>query len=269
MGGQPGDLAFSTDHRGRPVTPPVDSPPGRPAAADEPSVTTARGAPAEPRILIVEDEASIAEVLQYNLEQHAFDVRICDRGDDALERIRAAPPDLVILDLMLPGLDGLDLLREVRRRQATADLPVLVLTAKGEEVDRIVGLELGADDYLPKPFSPREMVLRVKAILRRSESAGLPALEAGSIVLDGAGHQLSVDGEEVRLTATEFRLLKVLMQRAGRVQTREMLLTDVWGYSEHVDSRTVDTHIRRLRRKLGAEADRIETVIGFGYRFRG
>ena len=233
---------------------------------------SAEGAATRSRILIVEDETSIAEVLQYNLEQQGFRIEICDRGDDALERIRAKPPDLMILDLMLPGLDGLDLLREVRRQQNTAGLPVLVLTAKGEEVDRIVGLELGADDYIPKPFSPRELVLRVKAILRRSDTSNRQAsevLQAGTIVLDGESHRLSVDGEEIRLTATEFRLLKVLMQRAGRVQTREMLLTDVWGYSENVDSRTVDTHIRRLRRKLGNEADRIETVIGFGYRFRG
>ena len=249
-----------------------DRSPQEPASSNLRDAGVAESTGTRSRILIVEDETSIAEVLQYNLEQQGFRIEIFDRGDDALERIRAKPPDLVILDLMLPGLDGLDLLREVRRQQSTAGLPVLVLTAKGEEVDRIVGLELGADDYIPKPFSPRELVLRVKAILRRSDTSNRQAsevLRAGAIVLDGKSHRLSVDGEEIRLTATEFRLLKVLMQRAGRVQTREMLLTDVWGYSENVDSRTVDTHIRRLRRKLGDEADRIETVIGFGYRFRG
>ena len=224
-----------------------------------------------PKILIVEDEPSIAEVLQYNLEQQGLGVEIIDRGDQALEAIRAQPPALVILDLMLPGLDGLDVLREVRRHDETSKVPVLILTAKGEEVDRIVGLELGADDYIPKPFSPRELVLRVKAILRRAATPAAVAdeqLRSGTIHLDVGSHRLSVAGEEVRLTATEFRLLRVLMQRAGLVQKRETLLTDVWGYSESVDSRTVDTHIRRLRRKLDAEADRIETVIGFGYRFR-
>lgn len=224
------------------------------------------------RILIVEDEASIAEIVQYNLEKQSFDVEVVDRGDHALERIRAATPDLVILDLMLPGLDGLDVLREIRRQDRTAALPVLVLTAKGEEVDRVVGLELGADDYIPKPFSPRELVLRVKAILRRTGSAPSSetvALRTGTVVLDVGGHRLTIDGVETHLTATEFRLLEVLMSRQGRVQTREILLTEVWGYSENVDSRTVDTHVRRLRRKLDAEADRIETVVGFGYRFRG
>ena len=239
-----------------------------------PAGSASQSVDAEPtgsRILIVEDEASIAEVLEYNLSQQGFSVDIVDRGDDALGAIRDQPPDLVILDLMLPGLDGLDLLREVRRLPKTAGLPVLVLTAKGEEIDRIVGLELGADDYIPKPFSPREVVLRVKAILRRSEPASAEPseiLRGGAITLDVDRHQLTVGETEVRLTATEFHLLKVLMQRSGRVQTRETLLTDVWGYSENVDSRTVDTHIRRLRRKLEQEAERIETVIGFGYRFR-
>jgi len=147
----------------------------------------------------------------------------------------------------------------------------VMLTARGEEVDRIVGLELGADDYIPKPFSPREVVLRIKAVLRRrdGEAAGGERLDTGGIRLDLGAHRAEVRGREIQLTATEFRLLKVLIERQGRVQTRSRLLTDVWGYAEDVDSRTVDTHVRRLRRKLGAEADRIETVIGVGYRLRG
>jgi two-component system phosphate regulon response regulator PhoB len=192
-------------------------------------------------ILVVEDEAAIAEVLEYNLEKEGFDVAVEYRGDTALNAIRSNPPDLVVLDLMLPGLDGLELTRVLKRDPKTAAIPLVMLTAKGEELDRIVGLELGADDYIPKPFSPREVVLRIKAVLRRAESTS---------------------------EGTEFRLLKILMERSNRVQTRDTLLADVWGYGEDVDSRTVDTHIRRLRRKLGPEADRIETVIGVGYRLR-
>jgi two-component system phosphate regulon response regulator PhoB len=223
------------------------------------------------RILLVEDEPDIAEVMQYNLERAGFAVDVEGRGDTALEAIRKRAPDLVVLDLMLPGLDGLELARLLKRDPATARLPLVMLTAKGEELDRIVGLELGADDYIPKPFSPREVVLRIKAVLRRHQGeAGEPdRLEIGRIRLDTAAHRAQVRGNEIPLTATEFRLLRVLMERQGRVQTRSRLLTDVWGYAEDVDSRTVDTHVRRLRRKLGPESDRIETVIGVGYRLRG
>jgi two-component system, OmpR family, phosphate regulon response regulator PhoB len=225
---------------------------------------------ARERILIVEDEPDIAEVLQYNLEKEGFAVEIARRGDSGLDAVRRAPPDLLVLDLMLPGIDGLELTRLLKRDTGTAQLPIVMLTARGEEVDRIVGLELGADDYISKPFSPREVVLRVKAVLRRfqHEESADEQLELGGIRLDIAGHQLRVRGREIPLTATEFRLLRLLLERAGRVQTRGQLLSDVWGYAEDIDSRTVDTHIRRLRRKLGAEADRIETVIGVGYRLR-
>ena len=225
---------------------------------------------ARERILLVEDEPDIAEVLQYNLEKEGFEVEVARRGDTGLEAIRREPPDLLVLDLMLPGIDGLELTRLLKRDGATSRLPIVMLTAKSEEVDRIVGLELGADDYIPKPFSPREVVLRVKAVLRRRqpEEETNELLEVGGIELDISGHQLRVRGKEIPLTATEFRLLRLLMERGGRVQTRGHLLTDVWGYAEDIDSRTVDTHIRRLRRKLGSEADRIETVIGVGYRLR-
>jgi two-component system phosphate regulon response regulator PhoB len=234
------------------------------------------------RILLIEDEPDIAEVLQYNLEKEGFAVETARRGDSGLEAIRRDAPDLVLLDLMLPGLDGLELTRLLKRDGGTSRVPIVMLTARGEEVDRIVGLELGADDYISKPFSPREVVLRVKAVLRRhlpepADDREPDLLEVGNIggsggsagiQLDIAGHQLRVRGEEIPLTATEFRLLRLLIERAGRVQTRGQLLTDVWGYAEDIDSRTVDTHIRRLRRKLGPEADRIETVIGVGYRLR-
>jgi two-component system phosphate regulon response regulator PhoB len=224
------------------------------------------------RICIVEDETAIAEVLQYNLEKEGFQIEVRDRGDEALAAIRAELPDLVVVDLMLPGMDGLELTRALKGDPSTARVPIVMLTARSEEIDRIVGLELGADDYIGKPFSPREVVLRVKAVLRRARparpEAADDALTVGAIRLDVPGHRLVVDGGEVALTATEFRLLKALMERRGRVQTRSRLLTDVWGYAEDIDSRTVDTHIRRLRRKLGGEADRIETVIGVGYRLR-
>jgi len=222
------------------------------------------------RVLVVEDEPDIAEVLEYNLASEGFEVATANRGDTALETIRRDPPDLLILDLMLPGLDGLELTRALKREPPTSKVPILMLTAKGGEVDRIVGFELGADDYIAKPFSPREVVLRVKAVLRRlrREPAEGDLLTLGDLQLDVAGHRLRVAGQEVPLTATEFRLLRVLIERVGRVQSRSQLLSDVWGYVEDIDSRTVDTHIRRLRRKLGPEAERVETVIGVGYRLR-
>jgi DNA-binding response OmpR family regulator len=225
-----------------------------------------------PRILIVEDEPDIAEVLEYNLTREGFRVEVEGRGDQALDTIRKHPPDLVILDLMLPGLGGIELTKILQRDRMLSRVPILMLTAKSEEVDRIVGLELGADDYVTKPFSPREVVLRAKAVLRRREAENAPgsaALEVGRLRLDGEAHRLEIGGKDVALTATEFRLLQLLLERRGRVQTRARLLADAWGYAEDVDSRTVDTHIRRLRRKLGAEADRIETVIGVGYRLKG
>jgi len=222
------------------------------------------------RILVIEDEPDIAEVLQYNLEKEGFDVETARRGDTGFDAVRRDNPDLILLDLMLPGIDGLELTRMLKRDPVTSRLPIVMLTARGEEVDRIVGLELGADDYISKPFSPREVVLRVKAVLRRfqQEESAAERIDLGGIELDISGHQLRVRGKEVPLTATEFRLLRLLLERCGRVQTRGQLLSDVWGYAEDIDSRTVDTHIRRLRRKLGPEAERIETVIGVGYRLR-
>ena len=221
-------------------------------------------------IAVVEDEIAIAEVLEYNLSREGFAVRVYGRGDEAWEALRRQPPDLVILDLMLPGVDGLELARRLRREEATAGVPILMLTARGEEVDRIVGLELGADDYLAKPFHSREVMLRVKAILRRQRGDDEPTawLVAGAIRLDPQGHRAELDGDDLQLTATEFRLLESLLRAPERVKTRDALLAEVWNYSPDVDTRTVDTHIRRLRRKLGDAAHHVETVIGVGYRLR-
>ena len=251
------------------VPPPEGFSTGFSAVGVEDSVLASRHMARE-RILLIEDEPDIAEVLQYNLEKEGFAVELAHRGDSGLEALRRQAPDLLLLDLMLPGVDGLELTRLLKRDPNTSKLPIVMLTARGEEVDRIVGLELGADDYISKPFSPREVVLRVKAVLRRlqHEEAASDRLEVGGVQLDVSGHQLRVRGRETPLTATEFRLLRLLMERGGRVQTRGQLLSDVWGYADDIDSRTVDTHIRRLRRKLGPEADRIETVIGVGYRLR-
>lgn len=224
----------------------------------------------EGRIAVVEDETAIAEVLEYNLAREGFEIRVHTRGDEAWEALRQDPPDLVLLDLMLPGLDGLEIARRLRREEATSAVPIVMLTAKSEDVDRVVGLELGADDYIAKPFNPREMVLRVKAVLRRArgEEKSGGWLTAGAVRLDPEGHRAVLADEELPLTATEFRLLEALMRAPDRVKTRDALLSEVWNYSPDVDTRTVDTHIRRLRKKLGDEAERIETVIGVGYRLR-
>lgn len=224
------------------------------------------------RIALVEDESDIADVLRFNLQREGFEVECYGRGDTALAAIQKRPPELVVLDLMLPGVDGLEISRMLKRNEATAELPIVMLTARGEETDRIVGLELGADDYIVKPFNPREVVLRIKAVLRRRAqskrgAADETVLVAGGIRLFREGHRVELNGEELRLTATEFRLLEFLMSRPERVQSRDSLLTEVWGYAGGVDSRTVDTHVRRLRKKLGPEAERVETVIGVGYRF--
>jgi two-component system phosphate regulon response regulator PhoB len=222
-----------------------------------------------PRIVVVEDEPDIAEVVRYNLAREGFQVEVHPRGDGALAAVRKRIPDLIVLDLMLPGMDGLELTRALKGDAATARIPLVMLTARSEELDRVVGLELGADDYVTKPFSPRELTLRIKAVLRRGDSSATPTLlEAGAISLDVAAHEAHLAGEPLTLTATEFRLLQLLLERRGRVQTRSQLLSEVWGYAENVDSRTVDTHVRRLRRKLGAEAERVETVVGVGYRLR-
>lgn len=222
------------------------------------------------RILVVEDHADTRNLLEYQLASAGFEVRAAPDGYAGLDQAFSFKPDLVLLDVMLPGLDGLEVLRRLRAAQATAGTPVILLTAKGEELDRVVGLELGADDYVVKPFSPRELVLRIKAVLRRlREAQALPkSFHAEGLVVDFEAHSVSVDGQAVELTATEFKLLGELVSGRGRVRTREHLLDTVWETHFEGYSRTVDTHVRRLRQKLGRVAERIETVRGVGYRFR-
>ena len=224
----------------------------------------------EKTVLVVEDEQDIVNLIEYNLEQAGFAVQSTGDGSMALEMIHKNPPDLVLLDLMLPGFDGKEVCRRIRQGESTRNLPVIMLTAKAEEVDRVVGFELGADDYLTKPFSPRELILRIKAVLKRTQVVPEPTttLHYSGLVIDPDRHRVEVDGEEVVLTATEFKLLHHLASRRGRVQTRDILLDQVWGYPYEGYARTVDTHVRRLRKKLGSMQDRIETIRGVGYRFR-
>lgn len=222
------------------------------------------------RILIVEDENDVVDLLTLNLRK-AGGFLISKAGDGAtgLTKARAEKPDLIILDLMLPKIPGLEVCKILKSEAATRHIPILMLTARAEEIDRVVGLECGADDYVTKPFSPREIILRIKAILRRgaSEEAG-DRLSAGPITIDPARHEVLVNGKRVELTSLEFKLLRTLMQRRGRVQERDRLLNEVWGYESVIDTRTVDTHVRRLREKLGKAGEVVETVRGFGYRVR-
>ena len=220
-------------------------------------------------ILIVDDEPDVVELLVFNLQKAGFKTLTARDGQAALQIARDELPALVELDLMLPGVDGTDVCRQLKTDSKMAAIPVIMLTAKAEEVDRIVGLELGADDYVTKPFSPRELTLRIKTILRRTAGASAPSevLKHNDLVVDLAKHAATLKGKSIELTATEFKLLTMLLERRGRVQTRDALLTDVWGYEGDVDTRTVDTHVRRLREKLGKAADWIETVRGVGYRF--
>ncbi|ABK18569.1 response regulator [Syntrophobacter fumaroxidans] len=223
------------------------------------------------RILIVEDDSDILHLLAYNIEAAGFDVVKAMDGNTALEMVRRHPPDLVVLDLMIPGIDGFEVCKELKRGAETRGIPVIMLTARGEEVDRIVGLELGADDYVVKPFSPRELILRIRAILRRSATDATEERiwRSEGLSVDFEGHKLTVDGAETPLTATEFKLLAEFVRTPGKVLTRDQLLDRVWAYQFEGYARTVDTHVRRLRRKLGPHADRVETVRGVGYRFRG
>lgn len=220
-------------------------------------------------ILIVDDEPDVVDLLVFNLQKAGYKTSTAREGRTALQKIRDELPALVVLDLMLPGIEGTDICRQLRADPKTAHIPVIMLTAKAEEVDRIVGLELGADDYITKPFSPRELTLRVKTILRRAAGTSMPSetLKHGDLLVDRAKHDVTFKGKSLDLTATEFKLLATLLERRGRVQTRDMLLQDVWGYEGDVDTRTVDTHVRRLREKLGKAGDWIETVRGVGYRF--
>jgi two-component system phosphate regulon response regulator PhoB len=222
-----------------------------------------------PKILVVEDEPEAVELVEFNLKQAGFVVISATDGAAALKKARSESPALVILDLMLPEMDGLDVCKSLRRDVATAKIPIIMLTAKAAELDRVLGLELGADDYITKPFSTRELILRVKKLLNRADNGESAAdkLQIGDLVIDKPRHRVTWRGKTVDLTATEFKLLELLAHRRGRVQSREQLLRDVWEYNNLIDTRTVDTHMRRLREKLGAGGKFLDTVRGVGYRF--
>ncbi|MDX2012130.1 MAG: response regulator [Myxococcaceae bacterium] len=218
-------------------------------------------------ILIVDDEADLASLVEFNLKQAGLDTAVALTGEQALQLANRHKPDLVLLDLMLPDISGRDVCRKLRANPQTRDVPIVMLTARGEEADRVQGFEVGADDYVTKPFSPRELVLRVKAILRRAGNGhSQEKVALGPLELDLGAHRAYVGGDEVELTALEFKLLHHLMSRPGRVQTREQLLSDVWGITSALETRTVDTHVMRLREKLGEARDFVETVRGVGYR---
>jgi two-component system phosphate regulon response regulator PhoB len=223
----------------------------------------------KPRILVVDDEPETIELVEFNLRQAGFDVSSAADGEEALKKARTQLPSLIVLDLMLPEVDGLEVCKMLRRDPATAAIPIIMLTAKAAELDRVLGLELGADDYVTKPFSPRELVLRIKKLLDRgrAKTDEPETMKFGDLLIDIPRHLVTVRGKGIEVTATEFKLLTVLAQRASRVQSRDALLRDVWEYNSLVDTRTVDTHMRRLREKLGHAAKHLDTVRGVGYRF--
>ncbi|MEO0509682.1 MAG: response regulator [Verrucomicrobiota bacterium] len=221
------------------------------------------------RILVLDDEPDVTELLEYKLEQEGYKVEVLNDPLAFVAKVRDFEPDLMVLDIMMPELNGLQLCRIARSDPAMKEIPIIFLTAKGEAEDRVRGLETGADDYISKPFNTKELMLRVGNVLNRglkSESAGVKRIEIAGVVIDEELHQLTVDAENIPLTATEFRLLKLLMERKGRVQSREHLLVNVWHYDTDIETRTVDTHVRRVREKLGPYAHLIETVRGVGYR---
>ena len=219
------------------------------------------------KILVIEDDVSISKLIRYNLEKSGFMVETTITGEEALVILDREEIHLVILDIMLPKMDGLETCKRIKQDKSLANIPVLILTAKGEEIDRIVGFELGADDYMVKPFSPRELVLRVKAILKRFKPVPVnkEIFEADNLYVDISRHKVKVDGQTIKLTSMEFNLLVTLLKRRGRVQSRDQLLNDVWNLDAEVTTRTIDTHVKRLRQKLGSAGNLIETVRGFGY----
>lgn len=230
----------------------------------------------EATILVVDDEEDLRKVLDFNLSNQGYSTLLAATGKEAIELARAHVPDLVLLDVMLPDMQGTQVCQQLKQDAETRDIPIVMVTARGEEIDRVVGFELGVDDYVVKPFSVRELMLRVRAVLKRTSSIEDDedtdgddelTLRFGDIELDRARHRVWIGGQETRLTATEFRLLEAFLSRRGRVQTRDVLLEDVWGADINVTPRTVDTHVKRLREKLGEHGGYIETVRGVGYRF--
>jgi DNA-binding response OmpR family regulator len=223
----------------------------------------------KPKILVVDDEPDAVELVEFNLKSNGYEVVTAADGEEALEKARNLLPDLIILDLMLPEVDGTEVCKILRRDQRTQAIPIIMLTAKAGEIDRVLGLELGADDYVTKPFSPRELVLRVKRLLKTKSTSEekVDRVEWKELIIDVPRHEVRVKGKMVDLTATEFKLLSTLVLRRGRVQSRDQLLHDVWEYENVIDTRTVDTHMRRLREKLGSASKYLDTVRGVGYRF--
>ena len=223
----------------------------------------------KPKILVVDDEPDAVEMIEFNLKSNGYDVVTAADGEEALTKARAVLPNLIILDLMLPEVDGMEVCKILRRDARTSGIPIIMLTAKAAEIDRVLGLELGADDYVTKPFSLRELVLRVKRLLRteNGEETKSDRIVWKELSIDIPRHQVTIKGKAIELTATEFKLITVLAQRRGRVQSRDQLLHDVWEYDTAIDTRTVDTHVRRLREKLGPAAKYLDTVRGVGYRF--
>jgi len=221
-------------------------------------------------ILVVEDESNILELVKYNLEEADYRVITASRGDTGLEQARKNKLDLIVLDLMLPGMNGIEITKTLKQNEKTSHIPIIILTAKAQEADKIVGLELGADDYMTKPFSPRELVARVKAVLRRhKDSPKLKVLKCGTLEMDTEKHIVSIKSKEVEMTSKEYDLLKALLEAGGRVLTREFLLEHVWGYDQsvNIETRTIDMHIGQLRKKLKNESERLVTVKNVGYRF--
>jgi len=224
---------------------------------------------AKGKILIIEDDRDIVEMVEYNLEEEGYETLSALNGEAGLELARRQHPDLIILDVMLPLIDGFEVCRKLKSNDVTADVPIIILSAKSQETDKVVGLELGADDYVTKPFSPRELIARIRAILRRGrEPRSARRIERGDVVIDSTRHKVVVRGEEISLSFTEFKLLEILAQRPGVVFSREQILDAVSGYESVVCDRTVDAHVKSLRRKLGKAKDYIETIRGAGYRFK-
>jgi two-component system phosphate regulon response regulator PhoB len=226
--------------------------------------------PMKAKILVVDDEPDVLELIDANLRTAGYDVALATDGAEALRKARDAAPQLIVLDLMLPEMDGLEVCKALRRDPATRPIPIIMLTARASEIDRVLGLELGADDYVTKPFSLRELVLRIRKLLQRQPAGDVEAgrIEFGGLLIDKPRHRASYRGRALDLTLTEFKLAATLAERQGRVQSREQLLKEVWGYDNMIDTRTVDTHMRRLRAKLGGASNLLDTVRGVGYRFR-
>jgi len=220
------------------------------------------------RILVVDDEPDAIELIHFNLKASGYEVLTAEDGEEALAKARKFSPDMILLDVMLPEIDGLEVCKILRRDPATVSLPIIMLTAKASEIDRVLGLEFGADDYVTKPFSPRELMLRVRNLLKRKESSKeeVERFQVRDIELDVSKYEVKIMGQPIDLTPTEFKLLQILIERKGRVQSRDRLLQDVWGYDQLIDTRTVDTHVRRLREKMGEAANYVATVRGVGYR---